>query len=81
MPVAGDVAVVRNLAGGRWSRKRNESPQATWLGVARTDSLWLCYAKPLAGNQKSEITGIRHGFPGGKLGEKEEISSTERRRK
>ena len=39
----------------RESRKKNGTHQSTWLVGARTDSLWLCYAKFLAGKRKSGI--------------------------
>ena len=45
----------RSSAGGRMS----ETPQGTWLSGARIGSLWLCYAGPLAGKQKSGISGNR----------------------
>ena len=51
------VAAARNSIGEKGSRKRNETPQGTWLSEARIGSLWLCYAKPLAGKQKSGILG------------------------
>ena len=58
-PVAVDekrfVAAARNSAGEKGEQKQNETPQGTWLGGVRTGSLWLCYARPLAGKQKSEI--------------------------
>ena len=30
------------------SRRMSETPQGMWLGGAQKDSLWLCYAGPLA---------------------------------
>ena len=35
------------------SKKRNETPQGMWLSIARIGSLWICYARSLAGKQKS----------------------------
>ena len=35
--------------GRRRSKRTNETPQGTWLGVSRKGSLWLCYPGPLAG--------------------------------
>ena len=45
----------------RESRRTSETPQGTWLGGARKGSLWLCYAGPLIGRQKSGISGKRRG--------------------
>ena len=42
------------------SRRTSETPQDTRLGGAQRGSLWLCYARPLAEKQKSEISGKRH---------------------
>ena len=62
-PVAVDderfVAAAINLRGRRESRWTNETPQGMWLGGARKGSLWLCNAGPLAGRQKSGISGNR----------------------
>ena len=65
-----------------------ETSQGTWLGGARKDSLWLCYARSLAGRQKSVLSGNwRRPKPTpyeerlGKLGEEKEEPATERRRK
>ena len=45
--------------GGAEKKKKNKTPQGTWQGKAWTGSLWLCYAKPLAGKQKSTISCSR----------------------
>ena len=51
------AAAATNTAGRRESRKRNEIPQDTWVGGAQKGSLWLCYVRPLAGKQKSGMSG------------------------
>ena len=48
------VAVARNSAGQRGSRRTNETPHGTWLDGARKSNLWLCYAGSLTGRQKME---------------------------
>ena len=37
--------------------ERNEIPQHTWPVGAWTSNICLCYARPLVGKQKSEISG------------------------
>ena len=57
-------AAVRNAAGETGSKRLSETPQGTWLGRARIGNLWLCYAGPLAGRQKSGISGnLRRSKP------------------
>ena len=60
-PVAVDqerfVAAARNSVGKKRGRKTKETSQGTWLDEARTGSFRLCYAVPLAGKQKSGISG------------------------
>ena len=64
----------------------SETPQSTWLGGAPRGNLWFCYAGPLAGRQKSGISGNQRrpkstSWRGtvGKLGEEENEPATERR--
>ena len=52
-------AAARNSAVKRESKRTSETPQETWHGGAQKGSLWLCYAGPLAGKQKSRIIGNR----------------------
>ena len=58
------------------SKWMNETPQNKWHDGARKGSLWLCYAGPLAGKQKS---GIPIGPLAGK--QKSGISGNRRRPK
>ena len=51
--------VAKKLAGKRRSKRTSETPQGMWLGGARKGSLWLCYAKSLAGRPKRRISGNR----------------------
>ena len=45
--------------GRRESRRTSETPQGMWFGGAQKSSFWFCYAGPLAGRQKSGISGNR----------------------
>ena len=49
------VAAARNLAGEK-GKQKNETPRGMWLSGARIGSLYLFYAGPLAGRQKSGIS-------------------------
>ena len=52
-------ATPRNLAAEKGTKRTSETPQGAWLGGARKSSLWLCYAGPLAGRQKSGFSDNR----------------------
>ena len=74
------VAPTRNSAGGKGSRKRNETIKGKWLGGTRTSIVLLCYARPVAGKPKSEISGSRRR-PKPTPWEKNRWGSQERRKK
>ena len=54
------MAASRNSAGGKkGEQKEDKTPHGTWIGGARTGSLWLCYERPLTSRQESGISGSR----------------------
>ena len=59
-PVAKDeerfVAAARSSAERRGAKGQMRA-RGSWFGGPQTGSLWLCYARPSAGGQKSGISG------------------------